>query len=186
MTLPQPHRPTTHQNHTMNDQIQQLHARIADLESQLYAIGAGGVGQSIQPLVQADTAPVAWAIFSKDGTAMVMWSRDMPSAKNTAEKLGLPLVPLYTTPQPTENLRCKSTQKRLATLWGYAKQEPDHFRDAAQMVPASNPLTEEKLYAIYCEAMKGHYVSALHYWRETEAHKFARAIEAAHGITGGQ
>lgn len=31
---------------------------------------------------------------------MVMWSRDMPSAKNTAEKLGLPLVPLYAAPQP--------------------------------------------------------------------------------------
>ena len=91
MTLP---------NYTMNDQIQQLQARIADLESQLYAIGAGGVGQSTQPPVQTDTAPAAWAIFSKDGTAMVMWSRDMPSAKNTAEKLGLPLVPLYTAPQP--------------------------------------------------------------------------------------
>lgn len=136
----------------MNDQIQQLEiqylkTRIAQLEverdylkenvgmlveetfsleSMLDAIGAGGVGASIQPQAQPDTAPAAWAIFSKDGTAMVMWSRDMPSAKNTAEKLGLPLVPLYTAPQPTENLHCKSTQKRLATLWGYVKQEQAH------------------------------------------------------------
>ena len=75
--------------------------------------------------------------------------------------------PLYTAPQPTENLRCKSTQKRLATLWGYVKQEQ-----------ARQPLTDEKLYDLYCEAMKGYYVSSLHYWRDTEAHKFARAIEA--------
>ena len=87
--------------------------------------------------------------------------------------------PLYTTPQPTENLRCKSTQKRLATLWGYVKKEPDHFRDAAQMVSDRQPLTDEKLYDLYCEVMKGYYVSSLHYWRDTEAHKFARAIEAA-------
>lgn len=87
--------------------------------------------------------------------------------------------PLYTSPQPTENLRCKSTQKRLATLWGYVKKEPDHFRDATQMVSDRQPLTDEKLYALYCEVMKGCYVSSLHYWRNTEAHKFARAIEEA-------
>lgn len=86
--------------------------------------------------------------------------------------------PLYTAPQPTENLRCKSTQKRLATLWGYVKKEPDHFRDATQMVSDRQPLTDEKLYALYCEAMKGYYVSSLHHWRNAEAHKFARAIEA--------
>ena len=28
---------------------------------------------------------------------------------------------VYAAPQPTENLKCKSTQKRLATLWGYEK-----------------------------------------------------------------
>lgn len=171
----------------MNDQITQLHARIADLEAQLYAIGAGGVGQSIRPPVQADTAaqqePVAW-MYEWNGRTHITTTDQRPIEH--AHPHFNKSKPLYTTPQPTENLRCKSTQKRLATLWGYAKQEPDHFRDAAQMVPASNPLTEEKLYALYCEAMKGHYVSALHYWRETEAHKFARAIEAAHGITGGQ
>ena len=80
--------------------LRELQGRIFELEAQLYAIGAGGVGASIQPQAQPDTAPAAWAIFTKDGTAMVMWSRDMPSAKNTAEKLGLPLVPLYTAPQP--------------------------------------------------------------------------------------
>lgn len=154
-------------------------AKCEELEAMLDAVGAGGVGQSIKPQVQADTAPAAWAIYSDDGTAIRLWSRDKATAQEAADKFGLPLVPLYTAPQPAENLRCKSTQKRLATLWGYVKKEPDHFRDATQMVPARQPLTDEKLYALYCEAMKGYYVSALHYWRETEAHKFARAIEEA-------
>ena len=123
--------------------------------------------------IQADTAPAAWAIYSDDGTAIRLWSKDKATAQDAADKFGLPLVPLYTAPQPTENLRCKSTQKRLATLWGYVKQEQ-----------ARKPLTDEKLYALYCEAMKGYYVSSLHYWRDTEAHKFARAIEAA--VNGSQ
>ena len=38
----------------MNDQIQQLQARIADLEAQLYAIGAISVRQSIRPQAQTD------------------------------------------------------------------------------------------------------------------------------------
>ena len=130
-----------------------------------------GVGESIKPPVQPDTAPAAWAIFSKDGTAMVMWSRDIPSAKNTAEKLGLPLVPLYTAPQPTENLRCKSTQKRLATLWGYVKQEP-----------ARQPLTDEQIIKIADKTQTAEpgtdgYILPI---------SFARAIEAFHNITGGQ
>ena len=52
-------------------ELRTLQARIAYLESQLYAIGAGGVGQSIQPLVQPDTVaqqePVAWKWRYKDG-----------------------------------------------------------------------------------------------------------------------
>lgn len=189
-------------------------AKCEELEAMLDAVGAGGVGQSIKPKVQADTSqepgtgipasvptgwklvpveptddmfiegmeadcrgrpsidddnhvrsilramlssapdappppaaqqsPAAWAIYSDDGTAIRLWSRDKATAQDAANKFGLPLVPLYTAPQPTRQ-----------------------------------PLTDEKLYALYCEAMKGYYVSALHYWRETEAHKFARAIEAA-------
>ena len=48
--------------------------------------------------------------------------------------------------------------------------------------PARQPLTDEQmysLYSLYCEAMKGYYVSSLHHWRNAEAHKFARAIEEA-------
>ena len=128
-------------------ELRRQHARIADLEAQLYAIGAGGVGQSTQPPVQPDTAPAAWAIFSKDGTALVMWSRDMPSAKNTAEKLGLPLVPLYTAPQPD---RKPLTDEQIIEI--------------ADKTQTAEPGTDGYILPI----------------------SFARAIEQAHGITGGQ
>lgn len=154
--------------------------RVVDLVYAEASIKAAVAFAAPQPAAQPDTAPAAWAIFSKDGTAMVMWSRDMPSAKNTAEKLGLPLVPLYTAPQPTENLRCKSTQKRLAMLWGYVKQEP-----ARQPLPAdtytalAHRIATRFTYSTdrsFCE-----YYFAIH-----TLEQFVRAIEQAHGITGGQ
>lgn len=156
----------------MNDQIQELQARIADLESQLYDIGASGEGQSIKPQVQDDTAqePVAWRVrpfnygIGHEGVDALTTRKEQCEMW---ERKGWIVEPLYAAPQPTENLRCKSTQKRLATLWGYVK--PQHLQ----------PLTDEQMYSLYCEAMKGYYVSALHYWRNEEAHKFARAIEAA-------
>ena len=47
---------------------------------------------------------------------------------------------------------------------------------------ARKPLTDEKLHALYAEVMTGHYANALHYWVGTHGHRFARAIEQAHGI----
>ena len=119
--------------------------------------------------VQADTAqaqqePVAW-MYEWNGRTHITTADQRPIEH--AHPHFNKSKPLYTAPQPTENLRCKSTQKRLATLWGYVK--PQHLQ----------PLTDEQMYSLYCEAMKGYYVSALHYWRNEEAHKFARAIEAA-------
>ena len=149
--------------------LRELQRRIFELEARIYAIGSGGVRQSIQPLVQADTAPAAWAIFSDDGTAIRLWSKDKATAQEAADKHGRPLVPLYTAPQPTENLHCKSTQKRLATLWGYVKQES-----------ARQPLTDEQIIAIAdnaraAESGDAGYILPI---------AFARAIEAAHGIGG--
>ncbi len=73
--------------------------------------------------------------------------------------------------QPTENLNCKSNQKRLATLWGYVKQDLAH-----------HPLTDEQIVAVAnkaraAEAGNAGYILPI---------SFARAIEEAHGITGGQ
>lgn len=63
-----------------------------------------------------------------------------------------------------QNLQCKSTQARLATLWGYVKEQPK-----------LEPLTDEQI---------------LHYgpgeegavWSYEDQLYFARAIEAAHNI----
>ena len=79
--------------------------------------------------------------------------------------------PLYTAPQPAENPNCKSNQKRLATLWGYVKQDLAH-----------HPLTDEQIVAIAnkaraAEAGDAGYILPI---------SFARAIEEAHSITGGQ
>lgn len=74
--------------------LRELQARIADLEAQLYAIGAGGVGASIQPPVQPDTAPAAWAIFTRAGFCR-MWSQDRALVERTAAELGVKAEPLY-------------------------------------------------------------------------------------------
>ena len=120
-----------------------------------------------QPATQQ--SPGAWAIYSDDGTAIRMWSKDKATAQDAADKFGLPLVPLYTAPQPTENLKCKSTQKRLATLWGYEK--------------ARQPLTEGQIKAAVRHLYGSDAVSAMAVTGDIET---ARAIEAAHGITGSQ
>lgn len=157
-------------------------AKCEELEAMLDAVGAGGVGQSIKPQIQADTAqaqqePVAWICAEWSGSGVPELSFDGPPQElSVRDELTRPVwTPLYTAPQPTENLRCKSTQKRLATLWGYVKKEPDHFRDAAQMVPARQPLTNEQIIAIAdnaraAESGDAGYILPI---------AFARAIEAA-------
>ena len=47
---------------------------------------------------------------------------------------------------------------------------------------ARKPLTDEKLHALYADEMAEYFVDALHYWKGTSAHQYARAIEQAHGI----
>ena len=118
MTLPCLHRPTTHPDKAMNHTTQEpkamylaveleyrreyeaahelraQQARIAELEAQLYAIGAGGVGASIQPQAQPDTAPAAWAIFTRAGFCR-MWSQDRALVERTAAELGVKAEPLY-------------------------------------------------------------------------------------------
>ena len=69
---------------------------------------------------------------------------------------------LYTHPQ---NLNCKSTQARLATLWGYERPQPPR-----------QPLTEMEIVELR-QLTPG--------TLDVQFVLFARAIERAHGITGG-
>ena len=140
----------------MTDQIQQLHARIAELEAEnkglqvfaashqrtiercldlkaecaeleamLDAIGAGGVGQSIQPLVQADTAaqqePVAWRVHPFDygvGYKGVYALTEMPERVEMWKRKGWKVEPLYTTPQSTRQLLTDEQIMELAEPFG--------------------------------------------------------------------
>lgn len=70
---------------------------------------------------------------------------------------------LYTHPQ---NLNCKSTQARLATLWGYVKEQPKR-----------EPLTDEQIEECFPVQWEGDFYKP---WRQA----VARAIERTHGIEG--
>lgn len=65
-----------------------------------------------------------------------------------------------------------------------AQTEPLYsgFQVQAMLAAARKPLTDEKLHALYADEMAEYFVDALHYWRGTPAHQYARAIEQAHGI----
>ncbi len=87
---------------------------------------------------------------------------------------------IYTTPQPTENLRCKSTQKRLAMLWGYVKQEP-----ARQPLPADTyTALAHRIATKYAHRSDPAFCGYAFLPHTLE--QFVRAIEQAHNITGGQ
>ena len=79
-------------------------------------------------------------------------------------------INVYTHPQ---NLNCKSTQHRLATLWGYEKKQP------------RQPLTDAEITELADAHMEAfaQFVGAGEVWFEGEK-EFARAIERAHGIGG--
>ncbi len=156
-----------------HDRVQSDRKLFSKIESRL-------IYAAPKPPVQPDTAPAAWAILSDDGTAIRLWSKDKATAQEAADKHGRPLVPLYTAPQPTENLRCKSTQKRLATLWGYVKQDlarqplpADTYTALAHRIATRFTYSTDRS---FCE-----YYFAIH-----TLEQFVRAIEQAHGITGGQ
>ena len=91
-----------------SDALRHQHARIAELEAQLYAVGAGGVGQSIHPQVQPDTSPAAWAIFTKGGFCRML-SQDRALIERTAAELGVKAEPMYRctgrAPQPHTRAR---------------------------------------------------------------------------------
>lgn len=79
---------------------------------------------------------------------------------------------LYTHPQ---NLRCKSNQARLATLWGYEKPQPPRqpLKDADLGVYVSKELAD------YTAGAYADYGCT-----KDQLIHFARAIERAHGIIG--
>lgn len=118
------------------------------------------------------SAPSAWAsaimeqaqVFAS-AWALVGGPFDSGNALECAEQAKAELRAMLSHPHPTENLRCKSTQKRLATLWGYEK--------------ARQPLTEEQIKAAVRHLYGSDAIAAMAVTGDIET---ARVIEAAHGI----
>ena len=152
-------------------ELRTMQARIADLEAQLHAIGAISVRQSIRPQAQLPAPqqePVAWRVHPFDygvGYKGVYAMTMRPEQVERWERKGWKVEPLYAAPQLTENLRCKSTQKRLATLWGYVKEQQPLTNDEIEVLWAKQ---KTKLFKTHGE----------------DRMDFARAIEQAHNITG--
>ena len=147
----------------MNDQITQLQARIADLEAQLYAIGAGGVGQSIQPQVQPDTTPAAWAIFTKSGFCR-MWAQDRALIERTAAELGVKAEPMY---------RCTGRAPQPARQPTRQPLPVDTYTALAHRIATKYTHRSDPAFCGYA-------------FLPNTLEQFVRAIEQAHGITGGK
>ena len=109
------------------------------------------------------------AVVAGDGTQQLYIGRET-ECENIARKFagafldGAYVALLYTHPQ---NLNCKSTQARLATLWGYEKPQPPR-----------QPLTDEQIGEIEGWFSNEFGLEAKH------SIDFARSIERAHDITG--
>lgn len=156
---------------------------------------------------QAQQEPVAWRVRPFDYGIGYEGVDALTTRKEQCEmweRKGWKVEPLYAAPQPPVQQaplagarckiidNCKSCQHSagrqscmLADKKFEGREHPPTPPDWCPLPlytapqPARQLLTDEQMYSLYCEAMKGYYVSALHYWRNEEAHKFARAIEAA-------
>ena len=95
------------------DIISALRARVADLEAQLYAVGAGGVGKLEQPQSvtnchqsqpQAEQEPVAWIEHEWSGSGLrhLHFERHAPTVRD--EVVRPVWTPLYPRPQPRQPL----------------------------------------------------------------------------------
>lgn len=86
--------------------LRELQRRVFELEAHLYAVGAGGVGQSIKPQIQADAAqePVAWRVrpfnygIGHEGVDALTTRKEQCEMW---ERKGWKVEPLYAAPQPT-------------------------------------------------------------------------------------
>ena len=135
------------------DTIKTLQARVADLEAQLYAVGAGGVGKLEQPQSvtnchqsqpQGEQEPVAWIEHEWSGSGLRHLHFERPAPTVRDEVVRPVWTPLYTHPQPPRQPLTDEAVRKLIPPWAAWKYEVGH----------------------------------------DEAIKFARAVEAAHGIGG--
>lgn len=182
-------------------------AKCEELEAMLDAVGAGGVGQSIRPAVQADTAqepgagipvsvPTGWKLVPMEPTAAMLdaafdtevvhteWGVDA-FVENTAEVYGAMLAAAPEAPaqqKPVAHLPCCGYADTSALKWNpYNSVAQCHNcgQVYAAPNPARHPLTDSQVK----ELVKKQPAEDLCRWSYGMGIKDA---EAAHGITGSQ
>lgn len=111
---------------------------------------------------QVEQEPVAWMYdWDADGAPVRDWvSRDYGEAHSPTNGCHN-IRPLYTHPQ---NLNCKSNQARLATLWGYVKEQPQP--QSGGIPPDWKRRLGNLLAVIHGDG--GHYIDA-HGWEKAQA-----------------
>lgn len=119
-----------------------------------------------QPDTNTVSEPVAWRCFDGEGDFEYLSEEPSEETRAWSARYNREWEPLYIHPQ---NLNCKSTQARLATLWGYEKKQPRQPLTKEEIFRAIRPLWNSDT---NCQAIIG--LSVDEY----------RAIEAAHGIGG--
>ena len=89
-------------------------------------------------LAQPEQGPVEWKLMPREATDSMLKAMDECSTDGYDERLYAGhAASVYMaawdaypdiSPQPEQNLNCKSTQARLAAAWGYVKAQPKQAR----------------------------------------------------------
>ena len=165
------------------DIIKTLQDRVADLEAQLYAVGAGGVGSPVarqdHPEQHLDMVPEGWKLVPVKPTEDMLNAVAWPGCAATDWEHMLAAAP-----QPPVVEQPQVEQEPVAwieNIGGGVSYNPYH--EAARKLPDGvrfdlythpqpkrEPLTDEEIYDCLNQARTGLFL------------EFARAIERAHGI----
>lgn len=191
--------------------LRSQHARIADLEAQLYAVGAGGVGESIKPKVQADTAqepgtgipasvPTGWKLVPVEPTddmfieGMEADCRGRPSIDDDNHVRSIWRAMLSSAPDAPPPPA--APQEPVAWMYEWngrthittADQRPiehahPHFNKSKPLYTAPNPARQPLTDEQILSIVR---VAPALDTAEAEFLHIVRAVEFAHGITGEQ
>ena len=175
--------------------LRELQALILDLEAQLCAIGAGGVGASIQPQAQPPAPqqePVAWKWRYKDGELSSVAFDTWEQCESNSDGVDGEAVPLYAAPQQPVQ------QEPVAWIeheWSGTGLRHLHFEKREPMVrdevvnpvwtplytapPQRQQLTDEQIWADDGIMSANSRLGLL----MKDLALLVRAIEQAHGIT---
>lgn len=165
--------------------------RIEDLEAQLYAVGAGGVGR-LMPEPQQDDAPLHCDVCGVECSNPWHFSTETERHKHACDSCWNGMK----TPGQVVELDHATPAQQKPVAWMYewngrthittADQRPiehahPHFNKSKPLYTAPQPARQPLTKAQVLDLWEQTYVQ-----RGTSGLEFARAVEAAHGITGGQ